>query len=250
MTFNWKHIIIVVLDVIIAVYLLMAITVFNEPDEKATVCTKVNIHIDDNASGLLSPAEVKRLLEHQRLYPLGQPMQFVSTRKMEEALLDNPYVETAECYKTQNGHISVKLVQRQPVLHVMPANDEQYYIDVHGAILPHTRLSGDLLVATGTIERSYAQKRLTPIACHILGDEFWRAQTEQLNVLSDGTLELIPRVGDHIVYLGAPNNIQKKLERLRKFYKYGLSHAGWSRYERISVEYDNQIVCKKKKLSS
>ena len=246
MTFNWKHIIVIVLDVVIAVYLVMAITMFNEPDEKAAMCEKVSIHIGDDANGLLSPAEVKRLLERQHLYPLNQPMQFVSTRKMEEALLGNPYVERAECYKTEDGHVCVDLVQRQPVIHVMPENDEQYYVDVHGTILPHTRLSGDLLVATGVIERSYAQKRLTPIACHILNDEFWKAQTEQLNVLPDGTLELIPRVGDHIVYLGAPTNIPKKLERLRKFYKYGLSHAGWSRYQRISVEYDNQIVCKKK----
>ena len=246
MTFNWKHIIVIVLDVVIAVYLVMAITMFNEPDEKAAMCEKVSIHIGDDANGLLSPAEVKRLLERQHLYPLNQPMQFVSTRKMEEALLGNPYVERAECYKTEDGHVCVDLVQRQPVIHVMPENDEQYYVDVHGTILPHTRLSGDLLVATGVIERSYAQKRLTPIACHIQNDEFWKAQTEQLNVLPDGTLELIPRVGDHIVYLGAPTNIPKKLERLRKFYKYGLSHAGWSRYQRISVEYDNQIVCKKK----
>ena len=244
---NWKQIIVILLDIVIAVYLVLAITVFNEPDEKATVCTEVNIHIDDNQSGLLSPADVKLLLERQRLYPLAQPLQFVSTRNIEEALLGNPYVEKVECYKTQNGHVCVKLTQHQPVLHVMPSNDEQYYVDIHGNILPHTRLSGNLLVATGTMERSYAQKRLTPVARQILDDEFWQAQTEQLNVLPDGTLELVPRVGDHILYLGAPTNIPKKLERLRKFYKYGLSHAGWNRYERISVEFDNQIVCKKRK---
>ena len=246
MAYNWKHITVILLDIAIAVYLVMAITMFNDADEKSAVCTGVNIHIDDNASGLLSVAEVKRLLERQHLYPLDQPMQFVSIRNMEEALLTNPYVERVECYKAQNGNVCIDLVQRQPVLHVMPANDEQYYVDVHGAILPHTRLSGDLLVATGAVERSYAQKRLAPIARYILGNEFWRAQTEQLNVLPDSTLELIPRVGDHIVYLGAPTNIPKKLERLRKFYKYGLSHAGWNRYQRISVEFDNQIVCKKR----
>ena len=246
MTINWKHTIIVLLNVVIAAYLVMAITVFNEPDEKSAVCSEVNIHIDGNSTGLLSPAEVKRLLERQHLYPLDQPMQFVSTRHIEETLQGNPYVESVECYKTQNGHVSINLVQRQPVLHVMAANNDHYYIDVHGAILPHTRLSGDLLVATGAMDRSYAQNRLTPIALHILGDKFWKAQTEQLNVLPDGTLELIPRVGNHVVYLGTPTNIPKKLERLRKFYKYGLSHAGWDRYQRISVEFDNQIVCKKR----
>ena len=246
MAINWKHTLVVLLNVVVAAYLVVAITMFNEPDEKATVCTEVNIHIDDNAAGLLSPAEVKRLLEHQHLYPLDQPMQFVSTRKMEEALLDNPYVDAVECYKTENGHVSVNLKQRQPVLHIMGANGDHYYIDVHGAILPHTRLSGDLLVVTGAVDRNYAQTQLTPIALHIVGNDFWKAQTEQINVLPDGTLELIPRVGNHVVYLGAPINIPRKLDRLRKFYKYGLSHAGWDRYQHISVEFDNQIVCKKR----
>lgn len=247
MTVNWKKTIVILLDIAIAVYLLLAITVFNHPEDKATVCTEVNIHIaDEQTRGLLTPAEVKRLLEKERKYPLAQPMQFVSTRQMEEVLQKNPYVDAVECYKTQNGHVSISLTQRQPVLHVMTAGGEQYYVDERGDILPHSRLGGNLLVATGSFSHKYAQKRLAPVAMQIQADNFWQHQAEQLNVLSDGTLELVPRVGDHIVYLGAPSEVPKKLERLRKFYKYGLSHAGWDRYERISVEFDNQIICKKR----
>ena len=241
MTVNWKKTIVILLDIAIAVYLLLAITVFNQPEDKATVCTEVNIHIaDEQTRGLLTPAEVKRLLEKERKYPLAQPMQFVSTRQMEEVLQKNPYVDAVECYKTQNGHVSINLTQRQPVLHVMTAGGEQYYVDERGDILPHSRLGGNLLVATGSFSHKYAQKRLAPVAMQIQADNFWQRQAEQLIVLSDGTLELVPRD------LGAPNEVPKKLERLRKFYKYGLSHAGWDRYERISVEFDNQIICKKR----
>ena len=128
----------------------------------------------------------------------------------------------------------------------MTSTGEQYYVDDQGTILPHARLANSLIVATGKISRKYASKRLAPVALKILDDHFWQDQTVQLNVLNDGTLELVPRVGNHIVYLGSPTDIDKKLERLRKFYKYGLSHAGWDRYERISVEFDNQIICKKR----
>ena len=38
-----------------------------------------------------------------------------------------------------------------------------------------------------------------------------------------------------------------KLDRLQKFYRYGLSQAGWNRYSYINVEFDNQIICKKRK---
>jgi cell division protein FtsQ len=246
MHINFKRTLVVIIDIVIAVYLLMAVTVFNEPEDKATVCTEVNIQVDDNQNGFLSPADVKHLLERQRLYPLAQPLQFVSTRDIEESLMKNPYIETAECYKTQNGHVRVCLTQRQPVLHVMADSGEQYYVDVHGDILPSGRQAGNLIVATGSVNRKYASQRLLPVVQQILDDPFWQAQTCQLNVLADGTLELVPRVGDHIIYLGAPTGMEKKLDRLRKFYKYGLSHAGWSRYQRISVEFDNQIICKKR----
>ena len=40
---------------------------------------------------------------------------------------------------------------------------------------------------------------------------------------------------------------RKKMDRLKKFYKYGLSQAGWNKYSYIDLEFDNQIICKKKK---
>ena len=248
MTFNWKKYLIILIDVVIAAYLVLAVTVFNRPDERATVCSEVKIDIEQgDGDGFLNPTEVKQLLEKQRLYPLAQPMQFISTRQVEEALEKSPFVDEAQCYKTQSGHVCIQLRQRLPVLHVMAANGERYYLDNHGEILPATGLSIDLIVATGDINRKYARKVLAPLANHLRGNAFWQNQIEQLNVLNDGSLEMVPRVGDHIVYLGAPTDIDQKLDRLRKFYKYGLSHAGWNRYERISVEFGNQIICKKRK---
>ena len=38
---------------------------------------------------------------------------------------------------------------------------------------------------------------------------------------------------------------QKKMDRLEKFYKYGLSKAGWNKYSYIDLEFDNQIICTK-----
>lgn len=248
MAINWKKTLIIVIDVILAAYLVLAVTVFNRPDEKATVCSEVKIDIEEGkGDGFLNPAEVKGLLEKQRLYPLAQPMQFISTRKIEEALVKSPFVNEAQCYKTQSGHVCIRLSQRLPVLHVMADNGDRYYIDDHGEILPTSGLPVDLIVATGRINRKYARQVLAPIANSLRDNRFWQSQIVQLNVLGDGSLEMVPRVGDHVVYLGAPTDIDKKLDRLRKFYKYGLSHAGWNRYERISVEFGNQIICKKRK---
>ena len=112
--------------------------------------------------------------------------------------------------------------------------------------MPNTHFASNLVIATGAIHQKYAQKVLKDIGCYLLNTPLWGNQVEQLNVLADGSIEMVPRVGDHIVYLGSPSNLERKLARLEKFYKYGLSKAGWNKYSYINVEFDNQIICKKR----
>jgi len=247
-SFNWKKSLLIVFDIVIAAYLVLAISAFNEPTEKATVCSEVKIDIDNGISeGFLDNSQVKLLLQRNKLYPLAKPMEDISARNIEETLRKNPFVESAECYKTQTGHVCIQLKQRMPVVHVMANSGDNYYVDTHGSVLPETRYASDMVIATGWITHKYAKNQLLQVANIILNDKFWHNQTEQLNVLFDGSMELVPRVGDHIVYLGAPVDVEKKLERMRKFYLYGLNQAGWNKYSHISVEFDNQIICKKRK---
>ena len=81
MTFNWKKSLIIVFDIAIAAYLVLAITAFNKPAEKATVCSEVKIDIEnDIMDGFLNAKAIKTILEKVHLYPLGRPMAEVSAR--------------------------------------------------------------------------------------------------------------------------------------------------------------------------
>ncbi|MBR1688361.1 MAG: FtsQ-type POTRA domain-containing protein [Prevotella sp.] len=247
MNVNWKKISVILIDIALTVYLVLAITVFNRPDEKANVCNDVKIGIAGGVvDGFLTQTEIKHILQQQKLYPKGLPMAQVNTRAIEDALNQNPLVEQAQCYKSQNGNLHIELTQRLPVLRVKAENGDDYYIDNHGGIMPNTRYTSNLVVATGAIDKKYAKRALSRIGNIIVHDKFWCNQIEQLNVLSDGSVELVPRVGDHVVYLGRPVNIRQKLDRLQKFYLYGLSQAGWNKYAYISLEFDNQIICTKR----
>ena len=247
MTINWKQPLMVACNVAVCIYLILAVTAFNDPDEAmAKECTEVKIDIEkESMEGFLNPGEVKKLLTQHKLYPLSQPMSTISPRKMEETLQKSPFVEKAECYKTLSGHVCINIKQRIPVIRIMADNGDNYYLDNHGNIMPESGYATDILIATGNISKKYAQRVLSKIANHIVSNSFWRNQTVQLNVLANGTLEMVPRVGEHIVYLGSPANIDNKLERLRKFYIYGLNKAGWNKYNYINVEFNNQIICKK-----
>ena len=247
MTFDWKKYAIILADGLLAVYLLLAVTAFNRPDESSEVCNEVNIHIEESIiKGFLKADDIKVQLQRAHLYPLGDPLSAVDTRKMEDALRQNPFVKEAQVYKSQTGHVYVNLTQRLPIIRVKADNGEDYYLDELGNIMPNTHFVSDLAIATGPINHAYAKKTLTRVGRFLAQNPLWSNQVEQLNVLSDGSMEMVPRVGDHIVYLGRPVKLDHKFARLEKFYRYGLSKAGWNKYSYSSLEFDNQIICKKR----
>lgn len=246
--FNWKKTLLVLCDIVIAAYLVLAVTSFNKPDMAAPYCVEVKTDIEANiVDGFLTANEINKLLRVEKVYPLSKPMSEINPRQIEEVLQKSPFVEKAECHKTQSGHVCIQVRQRVPVVRVMAVNGENYYIDSHANVMPENHYVNDLIVATGHITRRYAQTNLSRVANHIMQNKFWQSQIVQINVLEDGAMELVPRVGDHIIFIGAPVGVAKKLERMRKFYLYGLKKAGWNKYSYVNVEFDNQIICKKRK---
>lgn len=260
MIMNWKKALFAIVDIVLGLYLVMAVTSFNKPDETAAKCTKVGIDISDsNNSGFLSAAEIKRILEKNGLYPIDKPMRDVDPRRIEEVLKSSPFVKTAECYKNKNGHVCINITQRSPIIRIKSVNGADYYLDDNGGQLPNSNYTSDLIIATGSINNAFAQNYIAPMAKAIMASELWSNQIVQINVLPDKGIEIVPRVGGHVVFMGYLPQIRnrkerekaiagftgRKLTRLEKFYRYGLSNAGWNKYSYINIEFDNQIICKK-----
>ena len=262
MYINWKKTIIVTLDLVLVAYIALAVTSFNKPDRSSQVCKKVSIRVADaDSSGFLSAGEIKRILVNKNLYPDGKSMEQTDLRKMENTLKEHMLIKDAECYKTQDGLVGITVSQKLPMLRVKADNGEDYYIDDEGNIMSNGSYASDLLVATGNISNWYAQNYIQVVARWISQHELWRNQIVQLNVLPDKSLEIVPRIGEHIVCLGQlperSNKVRRerdinqfldtKLTRLDKFYRYGLNEIGWNKYSYIDIEFDNQIICKKNK---
>ncbi len=258
----YKKSILILLDFILLVYVLMAMISFNKPDESKKVCSGVNIQIaDQSANGFLSAAEVKKILLNNRMYPLNFKMTNVQPRQIEDLLCKSPFVHTAECYKTKDNHVYISITQRLPIIRIKSQNGADYYLDDKGGIMPNSKYTSDLIIVTGNVSHSFAKSYIAPMANAIMGNDLWKNMIEQINVLPDHSIELVPRVGNHIVYLGCmPQTkyiekrkelindfVERKFTRLVKFYKYGLSQVGWNKYPYINLEFDNQIICKKQK---
>ena len=198
-------------------------------------------------------------MEKNKLYPLEKHMQNINPRDIEEVLKTSSFVNTVQCYKTQNGHVCIQITQRLPVVRIMNVKGENYYLDDEGGIMPNSKYTSDLIIATGYINKDFARHYLACLTEVLMDSEFWKNQIVQINILPDLGVELVPRVGEHVIFIGylpqskdevkrkqlITDYVMKKLERLDKFYRYGLNAAGWNKYHYISVEFDNQIICKK-----
>ena len=258
---NWKKTCLIAFDVVLAIYLIMAFTSWNNPTESLVVCSKVDIKIaDEHESGFLTSNELKVLLERRGIFPLSQRVKDIDPRQIEERLKEMPFVKTAQCYVTRDGHACITVTQRTPIVRVKSIMGDDYYIDDNGGIMPNSQYTSDMIIVTGYVNKNYACKYVRVLAQYLMNDDLWRNQVEQINVLPDKTIELVPRVGDHIINIGSlPMSrddkkredaitafVDQQMKRLNLFYRYGLIHAGWNKYEYISLEFLNQIVCRKR----
>lgn len=240
-----KKLAVVLLLLGLACYIIVAITLLNRPKE-GLVCNGVEVCVDDSLqTGFIRVKDVEHLLSQKKCNPVGETMDEVPLAQIEQILLQSPYIKDAVVYKTPGGKVCIKIKQRLPIIHVMASDGKSYYLDRTGQQMPVSPNAADLVVATGHITPQYARQNLTVLGRYIQDHPFWADQIQQVYVLENGEVELIPRVGWHTILLGAPVNIEDKLNRLKTFYTEGLNKVGWNKYSEISLKYENQIICKK-----
>ncbi len=241
-----KRILILIALIATSVYLVLAVTLFNAKPLERT-CKGMELEImDDIDYGFITLHDIEGSLKREKLLPVDVKQKDINTREMELLLEKNPFVKDAECYITAGGKVKIDLYQRIPLLRVMSSNGDNYYIDNEGKVMKASGKPVHVAVATGYIDRKFAQDKLFELARFLQNDKFWNAQIEQINVTPKQEIELVPRVGNHILFIGKPESYETKFRKLKAFYTEGLNKVGWNKYNRISVEFNNQIICTKK----
>ena len=242
-----KTLVKIVLLVALAVYLVFAFADFSRHGDN-TVCSSVNYTIADSLhAGFITVEEADRLLRASGLYPVGRTLDQVDGLAIERALRRNSYIDSVSCYKSPNGVVNVLIEQRLPLLRVLSDNGDDYYMDQKGNLMTPQGYVADLIVATGHIDRKYARSELLKLGRFLHADPFWNAQVEQIHVLPNRHLRLVPRVGGHTIEFGTADSISQKFRNLYTFYEKVLPQVGWNKYTEISVEHVTQIVGKKGK---
>jgi len=243
-----KKILLTTVALLLSAYLVYFLFYSKHDDVKENlICKELRIDIVDASDRhYLTQDNILASIAKAKLSPVGKNMSAVSTAVIENKLEENRLIRKAECYKTIDGTVRIKIYQREPVLRIFSMK-ESYYVDSEGEIMPiPDNFAAYVPVASGYIEKGYATKQLYGFALFLRQDKFWNSQIKQIYVAQNGDVELTPAVGDFRIILGKIENYKENLDKLRLFYDKGLSKVGWNKYSVINLKYDNQVVCTKK----
>ena len=236
----------IILTVILSCYIAFFYVLFHK-ERNEHLCQGIEIIVRDSLDKhFVNESDLISLLKRDGLSPLKKKLSAINTDSIEKHLIKNEMISEAEVYKTPSGKIKLEVTQKMPILRVMSANGA-YYVDNKGTTMPISqRYVAHVPIATGYMEKEFAENELYEFALFLQDNEFWNNQIEQICVFPNKEVELFPRVGRFRIVLGSLDDFEEKLNKLRLFYDQAIPKVGWDKYSVIDLKYKNQIVCTKK----
>ena len=225
---------------------LIIVLIFAKTNLQEVKCKGLQVTIDNTReSAFVEEEDIQHMVK--RHYGDLQNLQVALFDKdsMEHLLARNAGVKSAEVYYDLNGYIHIDIVQRRPVLRIMA--EKGYYVDEEGRVMSLSgKYTSRVVVATGEISKEFACGELYRYVMRLRKDKFWDALVEQIVVGKGNEVTLIPKIGNFRITLGTLDDIDRKMEDLRLFFKEGIALKGWNTYKEINLKFDNQIVCVKR----
>jgi cell division protein FtsQ len=236
--------------VLIGLSLLIA---FSERKRDGAACKNVIVELDNlNENHFLDEADVMQLVEESGQPIKGIGMDRIRLKEIESKLKYNKHILDADLFGDLKGNLIVHVELRRPIARVVQSDSPDAYIAEDGVVMPVSDkytsrvvlISGNVkqLLRGADLNRSQEGKQLMEMIEFINEDNFWKAQVAQLDIGSDGKIMIYPQVTGQRVEFGKPENIEVKFKKLMIFYKEILPTRGWTRYERVNLEYEGQVV--------
>ena len=212
----------------------------------------VEIHTNDKDK-LIKKSDILNYLKKT----LNKDLESEKTEKIDiakiEKLLDNSkYIENADVYFDKKSHLHINCYLRSPIVRINRKGKKDFYLDYKGNPIPVSKraairvpvISGevDFFNIAKIHEKNTLSGDVLALSRKIYDDPFLYALIEQIYINKNKEVILIPKLGKQKIEFGAIENIDNKLNKLKIFYKEGMSKKGWTKYSKLSLKWDGQIV--------
>ncbi|MBL7862386.1 MAG: cell division protein FtsQ [Cyclobacteriaceae bacterium] len=251
---KWKLNIRREIKVVTALLAISFLIAFSERKLDALVCKNIVIELDnENENHFLDEADVMKLVESSGQPIKGTALDHINLRAIETKLKFDKHILDADLYGDLKGNLVVNVELRRPLARIVQADAPDAYIAEDGVIMPVSEkyssrvvlISGPYvkrLLESEDLNKTEEGQQLMAMLEFINEDRFWKAQVAQLDISSQGKITILPQVTGQRVEFGLAQDFENKFRKLMIFYKEILPQRGWTRYDRVNLEYEGQII--------
>jgi cell division protein FtsQ len=251
---KWKLKIRTEVKVVVALFGLSFLIAFGERKQGGTVCKDILIELDNlNENHFLDETDVLKLVNNSGQAIKGIGIDRINLKEIESKLKADKHILDAQLFGDLKGNLIVKVELRRPIARIVQPDAPDAYIAEDGTVMPVSeKYTSRVMLISGPYVKKLLEmedlksteegKRLLEMIDFINDDKFWKAQVAQMDLTTDGKISILPQVTGQKIEFGKPENIEGKFKKLMIFYKEILPQRGWTKYDRVNLEYDGQVI--------
>jgi cell division protein FtsQ len=242
------------IKVAVSVLAISFLIAFSEHKQDGLLCKNIVIELDNTTENhFLDEADIMKLVEGSGQAIKGTSLDHINLKAIETRLKYDKHILDADLFGDLKGNLIVNVELRRPIARIVQENAPDAYIAEDGVIMPVSEnytsrvvlISGGYvksLLESEDLHKLEEGKQLLELIEFVNEDKFWKAQIAQLDINSSGKITIYPQVTGQIVQFGKAEEIESKFRKLMIFYKEILPQRGWTRYERVNLEYEGQVI--------
>jgi len=233
---------------------LLFLVSFVERKQGAVLCKNIYVELENiTENQFYYENDILNMLDKKGKSIRGLNISQIDLNFFEEKLLYDKHIKDAQLYADLNGNVIVRVKLRRPIARIVQHDGPDAYISEDGVIMDVSdKFISRCLIIEGQNLKPYLEagslvsdeegKKLLDMLLFIQDDKFWKAQVAQLEINRSGYIVLYPQITKQIVEFGKVDNYDEKFKKLKVFYKKILPVKGWSKYYRVNLEYEKQII--------
>lgn len=237
-----------------AVLGLFILIAFSERKQSGVVCKSIVVDMQNtHENHFLDEADILKIIESSGQTIIGKNIEEINLRALEGKLEQDKHISSAEMYGDVKGNLTVNVTLRRPVARLIRTDGPDAYVAEDGTVMETSEkyaariilISGDIvkkLINSGDLNKTEEGLQIMEMIEYINKDKFWKAQVAQLDFNKTGKVFIYPQVTGQVVEFGLPEDVELKFKKLMIFYKEILPQMGWTKYDRVNVEFEGQVI--------
>lgn len=217
---------------------------FSNQRNSQQIITKSVVKFQSKEPYFLSEQIVNKLLIQNNATVKKQAKSVIDLYKLEEQVLENPYVEKVSLFITIDGKLNTFIKQREPIARILSGNSS-YYVDSQGIKVPISENFSARVPVISGISNENEVSKLMVLLNKLVNDDFLSKEIIGIEFKDQNEYIFTVRSGNYRINFGDLTDIEKKTKKLKAFYSKVFLDSTIHKYKTINIKYHNQVVGEK-----